>query len=77
MSASPYLVYDIETIYILSASSQQVDFDEAFSLRVDYGLSQTSEYPDIMQYEPSMQDIRNVANSTVGVQKPKVLIVLP
>jgi hypothetical protein len=63
----------IETIYILSASSQQVDFDEAFSLRVDYGLSQTSEYPDIMQYEPSMHDIRNAANSTVGVQKPKVL----
>jgi len=59
-----YLLYDLETSCILSASTQQVDFDEAFSLRVDYGLSQNSEYPDIMQYKPSSAKIQ--PNQWVG-----------
>ena len=68
---SSYLLYDLETNCILSASSQQTDFDEAFSLRVDYGLSQNSEYPDIMQYKPSMQDISRSDHQSTTQTLPK------
>ena len=66
VGTSSYLLYDLETNCILSASKQQTDFDEAFSLRVDYGLSQNSEYPDIMQYKPSMKDTRNSALASIA-----------